>query len=115
MVGPFDNSSMYSFHISPMPVVLNTDGGLAYVHASILSTVHQCESQKRSYSHNYFNIVFKQKAKAIIAKCDIMSIFRLFRVYTGDFELLGLYFVGSYYVDKFLPRGKSRHFFNILL
>ena len=27
MVGPFDNSSMYSLHISPMPVVLNTDGG----------------------------------------------------------------------------------------
>lgn len=27
MVGPFDNSSMYSLHISAMPVVLNTDGG----------------------------------------------------------------------------------------
>lgn len=41
----------------------------------------------------------------MILKCDIKSAFCLIWVYPGDFELLGLYFNGNYYIDKCLPFG----------
>ena len=37
------------------------------------------------------------------AKVDIKSAFRLLIVNPSDFELLGIYFVGKFYIDKCLP------------
>lgn len=42
-----------------------------------------------------------------MAKCDINSAFRLLPVHPDDFELLGFYFEGSYYMDRALPMGCS--------
>jgi len=40
---------------------------------------------------------------AIIGKMDIKSAFRLLHICPGDFDLLGYYLEGKYYVDKSLP------------
>ena len=40
-----------------------------------------------------------------MAKTDIESAFRLFPVHPHDWELLGMFWSGSYYFDKVLPIG----------
>lgn len=44
---------------------------------------------------------------ALLAKVDIRNAFRLLPIYPGDFELLGIYINGAYYIDKCLPFGCS--------
>ena len=40
-----------------------------------------------------------------LAKVDLKSVFRLIPINTLDWDLLGIYWRGSYYVDKQLPFG----------
>lgn len=42
-----------------------------------------------------------------MVKCNIKSAFHLLPVHTNDFELLGFYFEGVYYMDRALPMGYS--------
>lgn len=44
---------------------------------------------------------------ALMAKCDIKPAFRLLPVHPADFQLLGIQFEGSIFVDKALPMGCS--------
>lgn len=45
---------------------------------------------------------------ALLAKVDIKNAFCLLPIYPGDFELLGIYINGAYYIDKCLPFGCSK-------
>ncbi|KAK6168530.1 hypothetical protein SNE40_021042 [Patella caerulea] len=44
---------------------------------------------------------------ALLGKMDIKSAFRLLPIFPGDFDLLGIYFRGFYFIDKCLPMGCS--------
>lgn len=44
---------------------------------------------------------------ALLAEVDIKNAFRLLSIYPGDFELLGIYINGAYYIEKCLPFGCS--------
>ena len=52
-------------------------------------------------------MVKKAGKGAKLVKVDIKSAFRLLPVHPDDFNLLGMYFGGMYYVDKALPFGLS--------
>ena len=41
------------------------------------------------------------------AKMDISQAFRLLVVHPADFDLLGIFFDGKYYINKYLPEGCS--------
>jgi hypothetical protein len=45
--------------------------------------------------------------KNALAKMDIKSAFRLLNIHSADFDLMGIKFGGSYYIDKCLPMGCS--------
>jgi hypothetical protein len=44
---------------------------------------------------------------ALCGKIDIKSAFRLLIVSPSDFDLVGIYFDGKFYIDKCLPMGCS--------
>ena len=44
---------------------------------------------------------------ALCGKIDISQAFRLLVVHPADFDLLGIYFDDSYYIDKCMPMGCS--------
>ena len=44
---------------------------------------------------------------ALLAKMDIKSAFRLLKIHPADFDLMGIKFGGSYYIDKCLPMSCS--------
>ena len=44
---------------------------------------------------------------AELAKCDIKSAFGILPVHPQDFDLLGFYFQGSYYINRALSMGCS--------
>ena len=66
---------------------------------------------KEDYTLHYSSIddatrlVAKLGRGCSLAKIDIKSAFRLIPIATADWELLGLFWRGSYYVDKQLPFG----------
>ena len=43
--------------------------------------------------------------RAEMAKYDVNSAFCLFLVHPEDFDLLGFYFQGAFYIDRALPMG----------
>jgi hypothetical protein len=50
-------------------------------------------------------MIHKLGKNAKLAKCDIKSAFRLFRLSPCDFNLMGFKFENQYFFDKFLPMG----------
>lgn len=47
----------------------------------------------------------KRGVGAEMVKCDIKSAFHLLPVHPYDFELLGFYFEGTFYMNRVLPLG----------
>lgn len=54
---------------------------------------------------NILDKIYECGKGAELAKVDIKSAFRLLIVNPSDFDLLGIYFVGKFYIDKCLPMG----------
>ena len=115
MIGPFLDPPVPNLHVSPIGVVPKNDGGWRMItHLSYppLSSINgYIDPSETSVRYTSFDTVINTISKlgrgALLAKADIKSAFRLIPIYPGDFDLLGIYFNGTYYIDKMLPFGCS--------
>jgi hypothetical protein len=60
---------------------------------------------KFSSFDSVLSMIYKLGCRAKIGKIDISQAFRLLIIHPSDFDLLGIYFEGYYYIDKCLPMG----------
>lgn len=115
MVGPFKDPPLRNLHVSPIGVIPKADGGwrmithLSYPPSnSINSHIDPVHTTVKYTSFDTVIHTISDLGKGSkLAKVDIKNAFRLLRVYPGDFELLGMFFRGGFYIDKCLPFGCS--------
>ncbi|GAV04715.1 hypothetical protein RvY_14950 [Ramazzottius varieornatus] len=66
---------------------------------------------KADYTLNYCNVddavalIIKAGRSCLLAKTDLVGVFRIIPVHHSDWNLLGYYFDGRYYYDRVLPFG----------
>lgn len=115
MSGPYLLPPMPNLHVSPIGVVPKADGGWRMItHLSYppsFSINEHIDPQFTTVTYTSFDTVVQTISTlgpmALLAKVDIKNAFRLLPIYPGDFELLGIYINGAYYIDKCLPFGCS--------
>lgn len=116
IAGPFNNRPLERLIISPVGLVPKAEPGklrliqhLSYPEGSSVNDGIDREYCKVQYAHFdvAVNLVARLGPKALMAKTDIQSAFRLLPVHPEDFELLGICVEKQYFVDKALPMGAS--------
>lgn len=115
MSGPYILPPMTNLHVSPIGVVPKADGGWRMItHLSYppsFSINEHIDPQFTTVTYTSFDTVVQTISTlglmALLAKVDIKNAFRLLSICPGDFELLGIYINGAYYIDKCLPFGCS--------
>jgi len=113
MLGPFLFKPISTLRISPIGLVPKHDGGWRLItnlsHPSENSVNGYIDSDvckvKYSSFDSVLSMIYKLGCRAKIGKIDISQAFRLLIVHPSDFDLLGIYFEGYYYIDKCLPMG----------
>lgn len=111
MLGPFKYLSISTLRISPIGLVPKSDGNwrlithLSYPQDGSVNSFINPELCNVSFSSfdNILDKIYECGNGTEHAKVDIKSAFRLLIVNPSDFELLGIYFVGKFYIDKCLP------------
>ncbi|XP_041442566.1 uncharacterized protein LOC121401560 isoform X1 [Xenopus laevis] len=114
MAGPFEVIPIEGLVVSPLGVVPKKEQGkfrmiqhLSYpVGASVNDALdkEQCKVQYQSFDEA-LEIVKGQGDRALLAKVDIESAFRLLPLHPESFKLTGCYFQGAFFVDLCLPMG----------
>ena len=114
VAGPFDNLPISNLQISPVGIVLKSDGlnwrlisHLSYPPSNGINAF--IDPKFCTVKYTSFDRVVEMLSQlgkgAEMGVIDIKSAFRLLRVYPGDFDLLGFQIEGKYYIDKCLPMG----------
>ena len=116
VLGPFPEPPLATLRVSPLGVVpKKTPGQFRLIQhlsfpegASVNDAIPQefCTVRYTSFDEAV-RMVRQCGVGAEMAKCDVQAVFRLLPVNPLDFDLLGLYFQGAYYVDRALPMGCS--------
>lgn len=115
MLGPFSQKSISILRISPIGLVPKNIGGwrlithLSFPNNSNINDFIDSKicSVKYSSFDQVVDMVSALAKNALCGKIDISQAFRLLVVHPGDFDLLGIYFDDSYYIDKCMPMGCS--------
>lgn len=115
MCGPFKNRPISTLRTSPIGLVNKSDGSFRLImHLSFPSgcSVNDfVDPNETSVKYTSFDEVIDMVSSlgkgARLGVQDIKSAFRLLPISPGDFDLLGIYFDGNFYVDKSLPFGCS--------
>lgn len=115
MSGPFTNMPILTLRTSPIGLVNKSDGSFRLI--MHLSFPNGCcvndfvDPNETSVKYTSFDEVIDMVSSlgkgARLGVQDIKSAFRLLPISPGDFDLLGIYFDGNFYVDKSLPFGCS--------
>ena len=115
-MGPFSTPSFNNFQVSPIGLVSknHSDKFQTIFHLSYpksgTSSINFC-IEKDDFSLQCITIdnataaIQKFGRGCYMGKTDIQSAFRLIPVHPDDWELLGMFWNGQYYVDKVLPFG----------
>lgn len=115
MLGPFKYLPISTLRISPIGVVPKSDGKwrlITHLSHPISKSVNTfidptiCKVSFTSFD-NILDKIYDCGSGAELAKVDIKSAFRLMPINPADFDLLGIYIDGRYYIDKCLPMGCS--------
>ena len=115
MVGPFNYPPMPTFRVSPIFLIRKKNGDFRLIHNLSYPTQYSvndfidpefCTVRYSSIDDaiDMINIIDKWVK---LAKTDIKSAFRLFKVPPSDFDQLGFSFDNKFYFDKCLPFGAS--------
>ncbi|CAC5420125.1 unnamed protein product [Mytilus coruscus] len=115
MSGPFKNMPISTLRTSPIGMVNKSDWSLRLImHLSFpngCSVNDFVDPNETSVKYTSFDEVIDMVSSlgkgARLGVQDIKSAFRLLPISPGDFDLLGIYFDGNFYVDKSLPFGCS--------
>lgn len=113
ILGPFNCLPISTLRVSPIGLVPKPDGKwrlithLSYPHDCSINSFIDPELCKVSYCSfdKILDKIYECGKGALMAKVDIKSAFRLLIVNPADFDLLGIYFEGQFYIDKCLPMG----------
>ena len=113
MIGPFLNKPIANLRVSPIGLVPKSDNGWRLIthlsfpnHFSINDFIDEehCKVKYTSFDA-VIDMIADLGEYALIAKVDISQAFRLLPINPADFDLLGIKFDGSFYVNKCLPMG----------
>ncbi|VDH97584.1 Hypothetical predicted protein [Mytilus galloprovincialis] len=115
MLGPFSKIPISTLRISPIGVVSKNDGGwrlithLSYPLNWSVNDFIDPEICKVKYSSfdKVVGMISELGNNVLCAKMDISQAFRILLVHPADFDLLGIFFDGKYYINKCLPEGCS--------
>ena len=115
MLGPFSKIPISTLRISPIGVVAKNDGGwrlithLSYPLNWSVNDFIDPEICKVKYSSfdKVVGMISELGNNVLCAKMDISQAFRILLVHPADFDLLGIFFDGKYYINKCLPEGCS--------
>ncbi|KAK3096561.1 hypothetical protein FSP39_001295 [Pinctada imbricata] len=115
VAGPFGYLPISNLRISPLGLVPKKGGDFRLIHhlsypkhgsVNDFTPDEYCTVHYASID-DAVDLIRKLGQKALLAKSDIKSAFRLLPVWPGDFELLGFSFKEQFYFDKCLPFGSS--------
>lgn len=112
MLGPFKYLPISRLRISPIGLVPKSDGNwrltthLSYPQDGSVNSFINPELCKVSFSSldNILDKIDECGKGAELVNVDIKSAFRLLIVSPSGFDLLGIYFVGKFYIDKCLEK-----------
>lgn len=115
VLGPFSEKPISTLRVSPIGLVPKNSGGwrlithLSYPSQGSVNDFIDPDVATVKYSSfdKVVEMVSKLGRSALCGKMDISQAFRLLLVHPGDFDLLGIYFDGFYYIDKCMPMGCS--------
>lgn len=115
IIGPFHKPPISTLRISPIGLVPKSSGGfrlithLSHPEGNSVNSHIDPELCTVNYSSldSILEKIYEVGKGAMLAKMDIKSAFRLLILHPGDFELMGIYFDGYYFIDKCLPMGSS--------
>ena len=115
MLGPFHTLPISTLRVSPIGLVPKSDGTwrlithLSFPPGNSINDFISEEFCKVKYSSldNILDVIYELGRGALLGKIDIKSAFRLLIVNPADFDLLGIFFDGKFYIDKCLPFGCS--------
>ena len=115
ILGPFSKLPISTLRISPIGVIPKSDGGwrlitdLSYPEGNSVNTYISSELSRVNYTSldSILDKIHDLGTRAHLAKMDIKSAFRLLVINPADFDLMGIKFGDSYYIDKCLPMGCS--------
>lgn len=115
IAGPFDVKPISTLRTSPIGVIRKNDGGWRLITHLSFPPGHSVnefiDEEKSSVQYSSFDEIVQMIASlgqgALLGVHDIESAFRLLPVHRADFDLLGIYFNGKFYIDKCLPMGCS--------
>ncbi|XP_053140582.1 uncharacterized protein LOC128340004 [Hemicordylus capensis] len=116
VLGPFDRLPLPTLRVSPLGVVPKKAPGeyrlihhLSYPRGDSVNDgipADLCSVRYTSFDEAVA-MIRGCGPRALMAKCDIESAFRLLPVHPDDFDLLGFAFKGGFYIDRALPMGCS--------
>ena len=113
MAGPFPYKPISNLRCSLIGLVPKKTGGfrlithLSYPAGSSVNNGIDDALASVRYSNfdNAVAIIKNLGQGALLGKLDVKSAFRLLRIYSGDFSLLGIKLGEFYYIDKMAPMG----------
>jgi hypothetical protein len=115
ILGPFSRLPISNLHISPIGLVPKSDEGwrlITYLFSPEGNSINyfispQFTRVQYTSLDSILDNIHLHGQNALLAKIDIKSAFRLLKIHPADFDLMGIKFGGSYYIDKCLPMGCS--------
>ena len=113
ILGPFSILPMPTLRISPIGIVPKQDGtwrlitNLSHPRENSVNSAIDPEFCKVTYSSfdSILEKIHDLGRGTKLAKMDIKSAFRLLPIHPADFDLMGIYFDGHYFIDKCMPMG----------
>lgn len=113
MLGPFHFKPISNLRVSPIGLVPKPNGGwrlitnLSHPPGNSVNYFIDPDLCKVKYSSldSVLDMIYRLGRHTKLGKIDISSAFRLLVVNPADFDLLGIYFEGKYWIDKNLPMG----------
>ena len=115
MLGPFTKKPISNLRVSPIGLTPKDDGtwrlitNLSHPLGNSVNDFIDPELCRVQYSSfdKVITMISNLGKGALCGKIDIKSAFRLLIVSPSDFDLVGIYFDGKFYIDKCLPMGCS--------
>jgi hypothetical protein len=115
ILGPFNKKPLPNLRINPVGLVPKKSGGWRLIsnlsHPNGFSVNDFIDPDVCSVQYSKFDnaieIIQSLGISSLIAKKDVKSAFNLCPVYPGDFDLLGIFFDDTYWIQKMLPQGAS--------
>ena len=113
MAGPFDKPPFANLHCSPLGARLKPDNTARLI-VDLSQPTKNCINEgidKNEYRVHYehfdtaIDIIKKLGPGCLLEKLDIKSAFRLLPVKPAEWHLLGLFWLGAYFIDCHLPMG----------